>query len=94
MTKIAQLSAAALALTFAFGTAQAGSLNDDIKNCRAAIEEAELLGGAEFNLDFVSDKGKRSRVITLEARVVGGDNQTIECRMTRSKINEVVVIEG
>ncbi|GGY44790.1 hypothetical protein [Parvularcula lutaonensis] len=91
MTKIAQATAATLALFAAAGIAHAGSLNDDINNCRAAIVEAGLLGDAEFNLDFVDDKGNRNRVLTLEANVVGGEDVIIECRMSRSKIKEVVI---
>lgn len=94
MLKTAQISAFALALAGMFGTANAFGINDDIENCAAAIEEAELLGDAEYNLDFVSDHGRRSRVLTLEARVVGADNVMIECRMSRSTVNEVVIVEA
>ncbi|MEM0928742.1 MAG: hypothetical protein AAGI89_05565 [Pseudomonadota bacterium] len=83
------LSAAALAATL--GIANAG-INDDINNCRAAIDDAGLIGSEAFTLRFVDDQGNRSRVLTLEAVVVGGDDKMIECRMTRSKVNEVVVV--
>ena len=92
MLKTAQISAFALAFVSAFGTANAFGINDDIENCAAAINEAELLGDAEFNLDFVSDKGRRDRVLTLEANVVGADDVIIECRMSRSKVNAVVIV--
>lgn len=88
-----QTSAVSLALAAAFGTAHAFGLNDDIASCAAAIEDANLLGDANYNLDFVDDEGKRNRVLTLEANVVGGDNVIIECRMNRSKVLEVVIAE-
>ncbi|MEM1380397.1 MAG: hypothetical protein AAGH41_07225 [Pseudomonadota bacterium] len=95
MLKTLQISAIALsASAAAFGIAQAGSLSDDINNCRAAIDEAELFGDAEFTLDFVDDYGKRNRVLTLEANVVGGADAIVECRMSRSKIKEVVIVEA
>lgn len=94
MLKIAQASAATIALFAAFGTANAASISDDINNCRAAIDEAKLLGDAEYNLDFVGDKGNRNRVLTLEANVVGGDDVVIECRMSRSTIKEVVIADA
>ncbi|NRA29950.1 MAG: hypothetical protein HRU11_06770 [Parvularculaceae bacterium] len=93
MLKTLTVSAAATATFFAMGTAFA-SLSDDINNCRAAIDEAGLLGEAEYTLDFIDDKGNRNRVITLEANVVGADDAVIECRMSRSKIKEVVVVEA
>ncbi|MEM6912503.1 MAG: hypothetical protein AAF511_00855 [Pseudomonadota bacterium] len=83
------LSAAALAATF--GIAHAG-INDDINNCRAAIDDAGILGGEAFTLRFVDDQGNRSRVLTLEAVVVGGNDKMIECRMSRSKVKEVAVV--
>ncbi|MEE4207810.1 MAG: hypothetical protein V2I43_00905 [Parvularcula sp.] len=92
MARNAKLIAATLGVAALFGTANAFSINDDINNCKAAIEEAELFGGAEFNLDLVKDYGNRNRVLTLEANVVGQENQTVECRMNRSKIKEVVVV--
>ncbi|MEO1657301.1 MAG: hypothetical protein AAFR65_06230 [Pseudomonadota bacterium] len=86
-----KLAFSAAALVTAFGIANAG-INDDINNCRAAIDEAGLIGGQSFTLRFVDDQGNRSRVLTLEAVVVGGDDKMIECRMSRSKVNEVVVV--
>ena len=94
MLKTVQLSALSLALVGSFGTAHAFGINDDIASCAAAISEAELLGDAEYNLDFVSDQGKRSRVLTLEANVVGADDVIIECRMSRSNVKEVVIVEA
>lgn len=94
MLKTTQISAIALAFAGMFGTANAFSINDDIANCAAAIIDAELLGDAEYNLDFVSDQGRRNRVLTLEANVVGADDVIIECRMSRSKVNEVVIVEA
>lgn len=92
MLKTAQASAFVLAFAGMFGTANAFGINDDIASCAAAIEEAELLGDVEYNLDFVSDLGKRNRVLTLEANIVGADDVIIECRMSRSKVNEVVIV--
>lgn len=93
MLKILTVSAATSAAFFAMSTAFAG-LSDDINNCRAAIDEAELFGDVEYTLDFIDDKGNRNRVITLEANIVGADDAVVECRMSRSKIKEVVVVEA
>ncbi|MEM9809603.1 MAG: hypothetical protein AAF788_00085 [Pseudomonadota bacterium] len=86
---ITQLTLSAALMTALLGTAHAG-INDDINNCRAAIDDAGLMAGQEFSLRFIDDQGNRNRVLTLEAVVVGGEDQTIECRMSRSKVNEVV----
>ncbi|MEE4213399.1 MAG: hypothetical protein V2I43_29500 [Parvularcula sp.] len=93
MKKIVVLAAAATTLTAATPVL-AASLNDDINNCRAAIVEAELFGDAEFNVNFVKDHGNRNRVLTLEAKVVGGEDAVVECRMSRSKIKEVAIVEA
>ena len=94
MLKNFQVSAIMLtAAAASFGFAHA-SLTEDINNCRAAIDEAGLFGDAEYTLDFVDDYGKRERVITLEANVVGADDAIVECRMNRSKIKEVVIVEA
>lgn len=91
MLNTLKIALSAAALTAAFGIAQAG-INDDINNCRAAIDDAGLIGNEAFTLRFVDDQGNRSRVLTLEAVVVGGADKVIECRMSRSKVNEVVVV--
>lgn len=88
---VTSTTAAFAALALSFGTAQAGDIQDDIANCRDAIEEAELLGTEEFRLEFVDDKGNRNRVLTLNAILIGQDDVTVECRMSRSKVKEVVV---
>lgn len=93
MLKFARAAALGLAFAGAFGAAQAGDINDDIASCRDAIEEADLMGGQDFALKLVDDFGNRNRVITLEAVVVGADDQLIECRMNRSKVLEVVIAE-
>jgi hypothetical protein len=93
MSKFAYVAAAATA--FAVITpASAASLNDDINNCRAAMVDAELFGDAEFNINFVKDQGNRNRVLTLEAKVVGGEDHLVECRMKRSAIKEVVIVDA
>ena len=93
MQKTLTIAAAALSFS-AFGTAVAFNLNDDIENCAAAIEEAELMGDATYVLEFVDDQGNRNRVLTLEAVVPGADDVMIECRMSRSKIKEVAIVEA
>lgn len=70
----------------------AAGLTADIKNCRAAIDKAELFGDGDYMLDLVSDRGKRSRVVTLDVRVIGGDDQRVECRMNRSRVEGVAII--
>lgn len=94
MTNTAQLTATALVFASALGFAQAASLSDDINNCRAAMDEAELFGDAEYTLDFVDDYGNRNRVLTLEANVVGAEDVIVECRMSRSRIKDVVIVES
>jgi hypothetical protein len=92
MARITAILTASLGFAALFGTANAFGINDDINNCKAAIEEAELFGEAEYNLDFVKDFGKRNRVITLEANIVGQEDKIVECRMSRSTIKEVVIV--
>lgn len=94
MLKTIQVSAVALAFAAAFGTAQAGDINDDINACRDAIDEAELMGDTAFTLKLLDDEGNRNRVVTLEAVVVGGEDKVIECRMNRSKVKEVVFADA
>lgn len=94
MLKTLTLSTVAALAFLAAGSASAFNINDDIEKCAEAIADAELLGDVEYNLNFVDDQGNRNRVLTLEAKVVGGDNVTIECRMNRSKIKEVVIVEA
>lgn len=89
------LTFAAAALSFsAFGTATAFNINDDIATCQDVIEETELMGDETYVLKFVDDEGNRNRVLTLEAVIVGKDDVMIECRMSRSKVKEVVIVEA
>ncbi|MCQ8186149.1 hypothetical protein [Parvularcula maris] len=87
-----KIVATTLGVAALFGTANAFSINDDMRSCKAAIDEAGLFGDAEYNLDLVKDYGKRNRVVTLEARIVGQENQIVECRMSRSTVKEVVIV--
>ncbi len=75
------------------GVAHAGSISDDINNCRAAMDEASLFGDAEYTLDFVKDYGNRNRVLTLKANIVGADEAVVECRMKRTAVVDVVIAE-
>jgi hypothetical protein len=85
MTRIALVLAAA-AIAAAPLSASAFDIQDDIKACGAAAEEAGLIQANAYTLRFVSDQGNRNRTLVVDAITGPSQHVTVTCKMKRSQV--------
>ena len=80
-----------LSLCFLFVPFASSGTQDDIETCRTAITQQNVYDISDYRLRYISSKGKRNRVIKLEAIPnKDGERFKITCQLDRK--NKVVAI--
>ena len=74
--------------------ASASSIQEDIEACGAVAVETGLIEADGTSLRFVSDEGNRNRTLTLKAITGDAEPVTLDCKMKRRKVEEVVLADA
>ena len=86
---LAATVAAAAMIAALPGDAAASALQSDIETCGAAAADAGLIDEERAVLRFVSDRGRRTRTLTVKALRDADEPVVIDCRMKRRAVIEV-----